>query len=70
MDPSTVIDQIYADKAVASVRYYNMAGQQITNPAGITIPVTTYTDGTTSSAKVVKYSLLRPYKCAIRAQAF
>ena len=54
LDPSTAIDQISADKSVASVRYYNMAGQQIANPQGIAIQVTTYTDGTTSSAKVVK----------------
>ena len=50
----TAIADIDTDKAVASVRYYNMAGQQVSNPSGLAIEVTTYTDGTSSSAKVVK----------------
>lgn len=50
----TAIGDVNADKAVASVRYYNMAGQQVSNPSGVTIEVTTYTDGTSSSTKVVK----------------
>ena len=41
-------------KAVAGVRYYNMAGQEVAQPNGMTIQVTTYTDGTTTTAKVVK----------------
>ena len=50
----TAIGDVDADKTVAGVRYYNMAGQQVSNPSGLTIEVTTYTDGTSSSAKVVK----------------
>ena len=50
----TAIGDVNTDKAVASVRYYNMAGQQVSNPSGIAIEVTTYTDGTSSSTKVVK----------------
>ncbi len=50
----TAIGDVNTDKAVASVRYYNMAGQQVSNPSGLAIEVTTYTDGTSSSAKVVK----------------
>ena len=41
-------------KAIATVRYYNMAGQVMRQPSGATIVVTTYTDGTTSTVKVMK----------------
>jgi len=36
------------------VRYYNAAGQQLAQPSGLTIQVTTFTDGTVSTAKVVR----------------
>lgn len=53
-EPSSV-DDVTAAKTVASVRYYDLAGRAIDAPAqGISIAVTTYTDGTTSSAKVMK----------------
>lgn len=48
------VDEVNACKSVAGVRYYNMAGQEMPQAAGITIAVTTYTDGTTSVAKVIK----------------
>ena len=48
------VDEVNAAKTVASVRYFNVAGQEIAQPEGMTIRVTTYTDGTTSIAKVVK----------------
>lgn len=51
--PSSVND-VNAGKTVASVRYYNVAGQQMAQPSGMTIQVTTYSDGTTSAVKVVK----------------
>ncbi len=51
---TTSADVLNADKTVASVRYYNVAGQQVAQPSGLTIQVTTYTDGTTSAVKVVK----------------
>ena len=50
----TDIDEMNADKAVAGVRYFNMAGQEMSKAEGMTIVVTTYTDGTTSAVKVIK----------------
>jgi hypothetical protein len=50
----TGIDEMNAGKAVASVRYYNMAGQEMQQADGLTIVVTTYTDGTSSAVKVIK----------------
>lgn len=44
-----------ADKTVAGVKYYNLTGIESSKPfKGINIVVTTYTDGTTSTTKVVK----------------
>ncbi len=51
--PSSV-NEMNAGKTVANVRYFNVAGQEMTQPSGMTIKVTTYTDGTTSAVKVVK----------------
>ena len=51
---STGVNELAADKTVAGVKYYNMAGQEVQNAHGICIAVTTYTDGTTSTAKVMK----------------
>ena len=48
------VEEIMAGKTVAGVRYFNMAGQEMAQPAGLTIQVTTYTDGTTSAVKVMK----------------
>ena len=53
-DPNTAVEEVNADKAVANVRYFNVAGQEMAQPSGMTIKVTTYTDGTTSAVKVVK----------------
>ena len=50
----TDVNEMNADKAVAGVRYFNMAGQEMQEANGMTIVVTTYTDGTTSAAKVMK----------------
>ena len=52
--PRTGIEEMNADKAVAGVRFFNMAGQEMQEANGMTIVVTTYTDGTTSAVKVVK----------------
>lgn len=52
--PPTDVNEVNAGKAVAGVRYFNMAGQEVAQPGGMTIQVTTYTDGTTSTAKVMK----------------
>ena len=48
------VDELNADKTVANVRYFNVAGQEMAQPQGMTIMVTTYTDGTKSAVKVVK----------------
>lgn len=52
--PQTSVSEVNTDKSVASVRYYNVAGQQVSQPSGLTIQVTTYSDGTTSTTKVIK----------------
>ena len=51
---ATGINEMAADKQVAGVRYFNLAGQEMTEASGLTIVLTTYTDGTTSTAKVMK----------------
>lgn len=51
----TAVEDIELDKAVANVTYFNLAGQKSAQPVdGVNIVVTTYTDGTTTTAKVVK----------------
>ena len=52
--PVTGIEEMMSGKQVAGVRYFNMAGQEMSEANGLTIVVTTYTDGTTSAVKVVK----------------
>lgn len=53
-NPYNAIDGVKQGKTVAGERYYNLAGQKVASPEGITIKVTTYTDGTTTTTKVVK----------------
>lgn len=49
------IEQVVSDKEIDHVRYINVAGQESNEPfSGVNIMVTTYTDGTTTTAKVVK----------------
>jgi len=50
----TAVDEVNAGKTVSNVRYYNLAGQEMTQPSGMTIQVTTYSDGTTNAVKVFK----------------
>jgi hypothetical protein len=50
----TEVEEMNASKTVAGVRYFNMAGQEMQEANGMTIVVTTYTDGTTSAVKVMK----------------
>ena len=54
VSPRTGLSELDGDKAVASVRYFNAAGQEMSEINGLTIVVTSYTDGTTSTAKVIK----------------
>ena len=42
------------NKIVAGVRYYNIMGQEMKEANGLTIVVTTYTDGSHSAVKVIK----------------
>ena len=51
---STGISEVVAGKQAVDVRYYNMMGQEMPTANGMTIIVTTYSDGTTSTAKVIK----------------
>ena len=52
--PNTAINEVNAGKTVANVSYYNLAGQKVTQPQGMTIKVTTYTDGSSSKIKVIR----------------
>ncbi|MBQ9575522.1 MAG: DUF2436 domain-containing protein [Muribaculaceae bacterium] len=52
--PVTGIEEMVSGKQVAGVRYFNAAGQEMQEANGLTIVVTTYTDGSTSTVKVVK----------------
>lgn len=54
VDKSTSISETAAGKQVAGKRYLNVMGQQVSQPQGMTIVVTTYSDGSTSVAKVMK----------------
>ena len=53
-NPYSGVEEMNASKTVASVRYYNMAGQEVAQPQGLAIKVTTYSDGTSSTVKVMK----------------
>ncbi len=54
LDTNTGVNELVNGKTVAGVRYFNMAGQEMQEANGMTIVVTTYTDGTTSAVKVMK----------------
>ena len=54
ISPTISVNEVNGDKAIARVRYFNMAGQEMPEPDGMTIIVTTYTNGTTSTMKVMK----------------
>ena len=55
LNEKTAIENVNADKQIAKVTYVNVAGQQSDEPFdGMNIVVTTYTDGTSSTVKVVK----------------
>ena len=52
--PGSAVDEVDASPIVTGVRYYNLAGHEVAQPSGLTIQVTTYSDGTTTATKVVK----------------
>lgn len=55
VDHYSHVDEMGDDGKVAStVRFYNIMGQEIQEPEGLTIQVTTYTDGSTTATKVFK----------------
>lgn len=55
LNENTSVEQLTADKQVARVTYINIAGQQSDQAFdGMNIVVTSYTDGTTTTSKVVK----------------
>lgn len=56
-DPTitTGVEDVDAEKTVAGVTYYNLLGVSSDSPfEGVNVVVTTYTDGTKSSKKIVK----------------
>ena len=51
----TGLNSVIVDRSVTGVTYYNMMGQASDSPFdGMNIIVTRYSDGTTSTAKVIK----------------
>ena len=50
----TGVSEMTAGKQIVKSRYFNVMGQEIQQPDGMTIVVTTYSDGTTTVAKVMK----------------
>ena len=55
VNSATRVNELNGAKTVARVDYFNLAGQQIDRPgSGVTLVVTTYTDGTRSTTKVNK----------------
>lgn len=51
----TSVNELDSAKAVASVDYFNLTGQRIERPEnGVTLVITTYTDGTRTTTKVIK----------------
>lgn len=54
LDPNSGLSEMATSKQVASVRYYNVTGQEMQQANGLTIVVTTFADGSTSAVKVVK----------------
>lgn len=55
VNTATSVIEVNGAKAIARVDYFNLAGQQIGRPeGGVTLVVTTYTDGTRITTKVMK----------------
>lgn len=54
-DEATSVEDATAEKTVAGVKYYNLAGvESATGFDGVNVKVTTYTDGTKEAVKVIK----------------
>ena len=50
----TKVNEIEEGQDVVNVRYFNFDGKEINHPEGLTIAVTTFTDGTTKTVKIMK----------------
>ena len=51
----TAVNELATGKAIERVEYFNMAGQQLAKPTtGVNIVVTTYTDGTRTTTKIIQ----------------
>lgn len=51
----TAFDEMSVGKAIANVKYFNLAGQEMTELTdGVNLVVTTYTDGTRTTSKVIR----------------
>jgi hypothetical protein len=48
------VKEDFSTKTIADIRYYSVTGQEMQHPQGLTIEVTTYTDGTRKALKVLK----------------
>ena len=54
-DHATGVEDVDAEKTVAGVTYYNLLGVSSDSPfEGVNVVVTTYTDGTKSSKKILR----------------
>ena len=55
VNAATSINEIAGSKTVARVDYFNVAGQRIDRPdSGVILVVTTYTDGTRTTTKLIR----------------
>jgi len=53
VNTTTSVNEVANGKTVARVDYFNLAGQRIDRPeSGVTLIVTTYTDGTRTTTKL------------------
>lgn len=51
----TALDEMNTGKTIASVKYFNLAGQEMTELTdGVNLVVTTYNDGTRTTSKVIR----------------
>ena len=55
VNDATSVNELNNTKAIADIEYFNLAGQRMDKPEnGVTLVVTTYTDGTRTTTKVIK----------------
>lgn len=52
---ASAVNELATGKSIAKVEYFNLAGQQMERPAdGVTLVVTSYTDGTRTTSKILR----------------